>query len=356
VRIESARLRLIGGPLPARIENRALAWQARHGVLLELGDETGAVGRGEASPLPGYSPDTLDACVRALETAAARVPIAVDLAGDSLASIASLTGEIPPELPAARMAVETALLDLAASRLGISVAALLAGRRPDRAVPLSMVLLGTDVATLAGQVRSGLAAGVRTFKLKVGRPEFAAELALIAALRAAVAGDWALRLDANGAWPPNAARRHLQEMAGLGVELVEQPVAADLLPEFTNSPVPLAADETMRIPGALARLTATRACTAVVLKPMVLGGLGRCFALAREAQRAGFGVIVTHLFDGPVALAAACELALAVETPLACGLAPHPALTAFAAQRQAALHPDRIVPHDIPGLGLSGAP
>ncbi|MGE5235146.1 MAG: mandelate racemase/muconate lactonizing enzyme family protein [Acidobacteriota bacterium] len=355
MRIVSARLRPIGGPVPAGIRNRALGWQARHGVLLALVDETGTVGQGEASPLPGYSPDLLEECVTALEAVVARVPIAIDLAGDGLARIAAVTAELPPELPAARMAVETALLDLAAKRLGTSVAALLAGRRLDREVPVSMVLLGADVAALEGQVRAGLAVGVHTFKLKVGGPDFAAELALIGALRAAVPGGWALRLDANGAWPLDVAGRHLEAMAGLAVEFVEQPVAAELLPELTGSPVALAADETMRLPGALARLAATRACAAVVLKPMVLGGLGCCLSLAREARRAGLGVIVTHLFDGPVALAAACELALAVQTPLACGLAPHPALAAFGGQRPAALRPDRIVPHDLPGLGLAGA-
>ncbi len=60
-----------------------------------------------------------------------------------------------------------------------------------------------------------------------------------------------------------------------------------------------------------------------MIKPAVHGLLG-AHALAGRARAAGKGVIVTHLFDGPVGTAAACELALALgETRYAAGLAPH---------------------------------
>jgi o-succinylbenzoate synthase len=356
VRVAAARLRSIGGPLPVEIRTRAVAWQARYGVLLELADEDGTAGVGEASPLPGYSSDDLADCEFALRSWTARLPLSLDLSGTVLGQVASLAEAIPGELPAARMALETALLDLAAKRLGISVAELLAGGTPQREVPLAVLLFGRDAATLAAEVDGGLALGVRTFKLKVGGHDFAGELELIRSLRRAVAGDWALRLDANAAWTPEVARQRLRALAGLGVELVEQPVGPELLPELTGSPVALAADETMRLPDALERLAASRACTAVVLKPMVLGGLSRCLALARAAHGAGLGVVVTHLFDGPVAVAAACELALAIGTPLACGLAPHPALGVLGRGLPGALQPDRVAPHDGSGLGIRGDP
>ncbi|HEX6239392.1 MAG TPA: O-succinylbenzoate synthase, partial [Polyangiales bacterium] len=42
--------------------------------------------------------------------------------------------------------------------------------------------------------------------------------------------------------------------------------------------------------------------------------------------------VVTHLFDGPIALAAASVLALALQSPrLAAGLAPHAGLAAWPA-------------------------
>jgi hypothetical protein len=79
----------------------------------------------------------------------------------------------------------------------------------------------------------------------------------------------------------------------------------------------------------------TLGAAAVVLKPMLLGFLG-AWELGLAVRPRGYDVVVTHLFDGPVALASACALALAVGTAKAQGLAPHGALT---------LYPAASVPH-----------
>lgn len=353
MRVVRHRLRRVGGEVPGEVGNRASTWRERHGVLLEVEDDGGARGVGEASPLPGYSPDTLEACEAALAAWGARLPIEIGGDGPPLERVEASSSSAPDDAPAARMAVETALLDLIGRRSGVPVSELLSGSRPTAAVPLCALLSGRDGAARAAEVREGLASGVRCFKLKVGGPDFAGELEAIRSLRRDCPGPWLLRLDANGAWSPEEARRNLAALAGLGVELVEQPVAGDALFDLTGSPVLLAADEAMRLPGAVGRLRASRACAAVVLKPMVLGGLVRCLRLGRSAREARLGVIVTHSFDGPVALAAACELALALATPLPCGLAPHPALAAYGPALPAALRPDRIAPHARPGLGLA---
>lgn len=353
MRIVRHLLRRVGGEIPGQVANRASTWRERHGVLLELEDESGVCGVGEASPLPGYSPDTLEACEAALVAWGARVPIGIGEDAPPLERVEAAAASLPDEAPAARMAVETALLDLIGKRSGVPVSELLAGCRPTAAIPLCALLSGADGAARAAEVREGLARGVRCFKLKVGGTDFDGELEAIRVLRRACPGPWLLRLDANGAWPPERARRNLAALSGLGIELVEQPVAPDALFDLTGSPVLLAADETMRLPDAVERLRASRACAAVVLKPMVLGGLVRCLRLGRRAREARLGVVVTHLFDGPVALAAACELALALATPLPCGLAPHPALAAYGPALPAALRADRISPHGLPGLGLA---
>lgn len=354
MKVVAATVRAAGGQLPRAVANARTEWQERQGLLLDLTDEDGVRGLGEASPLPGYSPDTLAACRAGLEALAGALPLALDLASPPAAQLQACLEPIPAELPAARMALETALLDLAGKRLGTSVAALLGGP-PGASVPLAALLPDGELGGQITNLERGLTAGLRTFKLKVGRPgRFAKELETIRALRCACPGEWSLRLDVNGAWGLDEARDHLAVLAGEHVELVEQPVAPELLFELTGSPVPLAADETVRLPRAVERLAASGACRAVVLKPMVLGGLLRCLDLARRARDAGMGVIVTHLFDGPVALAAACELALALDPPpLACGLAPHPALAAWPAVRPPQLRGDRIVPHAGAGHGVT---
>ncbi len=123
----------------------------------------------------------------------------------------------------------------------------------------------------------------------------------------------------------------------------------------TRCPVPIAVDESLHGPHPEALLEAllrAKRCSVVVLKPAALGGALRCIALARLARHHGAAVVVSHLFDGPVALAAAAELALALGGSRAAGLALHGGLSAFPAARFPAFAPGCLVPHARPGLGV----
>lgn len=330
----------------ARIDVVPLEPGDRRGIVLALRDDAGRVGLGEASPLPGYSPDDAVACERALrEATAALGPVDLDAPGPACAipSVRRALGPLEPALrdaPAARFAIETALLDLVGQRLGLSIAACL-GARPDAVVPvngLAVAEAGPDA--LIAAARALLARGVRCLKVKLrarGDDAFAAELAALAALRREVdpPGGLELRLDANGAWTEDEARRRLEALAPLAPRFIEQPVAPDRLVHLGACAIPWAADESLALPGMAARLLDAPGCAAFVLKPAALGLL-RAFDLGCLAGERGLGVVVTHLFDGPIALAAACELALGVSRlsraqrpPLACGLDAHAGLSAW---------------------------
>ena len=59
-------------PLAARLEepvaNSRAQWSRREGALVQLLSDAGAMGQGEASPLPHYSPDSLAECHAALSS------------------------------------------------------------------------------------------------------------------------------------------------------------------------------------------------------------------------------------------------------------------------------------------------
>jgi L-Ala-D/L-Glu epimerase len=68
----------------------------------------------------------------------------------------------------------------------------------------------------------------------------------------------------------------------------------------------------------------------------------------------GLKVSVSHVFDGPVALAACAALALALAGQVAaCGLTPHPGLQAWPEMRLPFLRGAKLACWENPGLGMA---
>ncbi len=330
--------------LDTPVEARAGAWDERLGVLVRLEDDRGRTGWGEASPLPGYSDDLVADVERDLAHAAGTLLAwSCDACLPAPPQVREILRRLAPASPAARFALETALLDLAGQAAGVPSACLLRGAFPARAVALNALLPLRPAARLRDALAAARARGFTTFKVKLGRTDrWDEERAALGDLAGALSRNERLRADVNGAWTPDEARARLAELAPLGLEYVEQPVGAGELLDFGPAPFPLAADESLRLDGAIARLAASNSAQVVVLKPMVLGGALRCLELAHAARAAGMDVVVTGLFDGTVARAATAALALALDPPpRACGLGGGAA---------------RIVPGEAPGLGAGAWP
>lgn len=298
---------------------------ARRGLWLTLDDGEGHLGFGEAAPLPGYSPDDLASSERALKNIHERLdPAALDGPSAALAVAAAVEPLALSAAPAARFALETALLDLWAKRRGLSIAESLGGPRPYTSVRVNGLLAPP---THPGEfvLRAGylIGRGFRVLKIKLRATDdqgFEAELQALLRLRAELPPAVELRFDPNGAYRLPDARERLRALAPLRPAFVEQPVPPSELLRLGPCAVPWAADESLQDASSAERLLEAKGCAAFVLKPAALGLL-RAHDLALRAQQRGLGVVITHLFDGPIGHAAACELALALpRAPLACGL------------------------------------
>lgn len=329
----------------AGLAGAAAGQTQREGLLLHLCDGEGRCGQGEASPLPGYSRDAIEDCAKQLEAVdLAAIPppegrSAIDWAQQAL-------DNTDLQAPAARFALETALLDWLGQRRGMGIAAMLGA--PDaatRRVPLAALV--SDLAS----ARAAHARGIRTFKLKISTATFDGDLRLAQALREEFGAGVALRFDANGRLAPVDAPAMLRSLAHFAPEFVEEPVPPDEFMRLVDCSVPLAADESLAADGAWPALA--RVCRVVVLKPTLLGGLAACLRLARDAAARGLAATVTHTFDGPIALAAAAELAVALPgRTLACGLDGHAALAAWPAVTIPQVHACHVASSDRSGLGL----
>ncbi len=143
----------------------------------------------------------------------------------------------------------------------------------------------------------------------------------VSEIRAVVGPGVKLRVDANGAWDLDTARRRLRALARYDLELAEQPVVRSRtwpgsVASSTSPWRPTRPCATCRTRRRLARLGAA---DALVVKVQPLGGVRAALAVV---EAAGIPAIVTSMLETSVGLAAGLALAAALpELPFACGLA-----------------------------------
>ncbi len=326
----------------------------RQGLRITIGGSDGPPGVGECSPLPGYSPDNLFSCERALSEVSFD-----DVSSADLAELKAAVALSASELPAARHALETALVDRSARRMGLSAAHWLAaavGQQPRTNVSLAALISAETPEKLVAAARGAIAAGYGTLKVKLGTADhWEQDKARLSALRDAIGSAARLRLDINRAWTLAQANL-LQNLVEFDPEFVEEPFEAGALEQLDGSPVPLALDESLQQRYALDHFAPhlpRLAVNVVVLKPMALGGMARCISMAARARLMGLHVVISHLFDGPIALSAAGALALAIGSQdFAQGIAPHPALLLDPLHAVRHVQNGRLWSTDEPGLAL----
>lgn len=349
-------MRVEGGRLvrrTARVShaNARVTWTEREGVVLEL--RAGSVtGRGEASPLPGYSLDDLATSCAELESCWERLP-RIDVDAPIRETFREIALHAGVRAPAAVFGLETAVLDLVSKARGRPAWAVLRGDDQASSIPLSALAEGADADALATSAERALARGIRVVKVKVGGADCARrDPPRLAAIRARVGDALALRLDANQSLGAEDLGGALDALSTCGPELIEEPAVPGVLSKIRDTPIPFALDESLMQDGWRKRITAAAEAgiyTAVVLKPMTLGGFERCLAIAEAANDARLAVIVTHAFDGPIASAAAACLALAVRGKvLPCGLDTHGRFP----DALAAIGIAQITPFSAEGLGV----
>jgi o-succinylbenzoate synthase len=167
------------------------------------------------------------------------------------------------------------------------------------------------------------ASGCRTAKVKVAEPgqADAEDIARVEAVRDALGPGGKIRVDANGAWDVDRARRMLRALGRFGLEYAEQPCAtlAEMASLRRDAPVPLAADESVRKAEDPMRVRAAGAADIVVIKVQPLGGVR---AALQVAEACGLPAVVSSAIDTSAGLAAGVALAAALPAlPYACGLA-----------------------------------
>ena len=266
-------------------------------VRVRLRDADGVEGWGEAAPSRYYG-ETPDTVVAALGRLGPALPAD---ASDLDAADAALLRASPGDA-SARVAVSAALHDLAGKRLGAPLWKLW-GLDPSRA-PLSSFTIGLDTPERV-QAKVREAASYPILKVKVGTPDDAAVLRAVREVT-----DKPLRVDANAGWTVAEAVAHLPLLEEMGVELIEQPVAAGdvegLAAVHRVSRIPIVADESCRVAADIPRLAG--AVDGISIKLAKCGSLREALRMVAAARAHRLSVMVGCMIETSLGITAAAHL------------------------------------------------
>jgi O-succinylbenzoate synthase len=291
----------------------------RSGLLIRLEDGDGRTGVGEAAPLPGYSPDTIEEALEQVATLA-------DLAGQAIPDgVERLDGGFEAWLgarslvPSLRCGLEMAALNLLAAEKGVPLRKLIGAEA--REAVIVMGLLNGNLGEIRKKAQYLHTQGYRAVKLKVGRFELADDVQTTVWLGRNFGGEVSLRLDANRAWDYDTAINYARQTEDCEVAYIEEPVNdPSTFGKFADeSGMAVALDESLRdLP--VEELRAQPNFTTVVIKPTVLG-LERSVRLARRGRELGMSPVISSSFESGLGLSALAQVAAAVQKEVTpCGL------------------------------------
>ncbi len=310
----------------------------REMVLLRLRDDDGIIGLGEAVPLSLRGGAPLAEVVEELEA----------LATWKTLDEAGVRGSAPALSAPARCAALSALLDLRGVR---AAAEGTTGAEPSPPVRCNATLTAGDPMSVVSAAERWAADGFSTFKLKLGSGDDAAQ---VRAVREALGPRARIRVDANGAWDVETAKRTLSELEPYEIELAEQPVATieEAREVASSTLIPLAADESVECRADAERVAASGAFALTGIKLSKVGGPEEALEIAEVLP-----AYVTSALDGPVGIAAALQVAQSLGDlgrtggeSLAHGLATQRLFAATIASVECELRGDML--HPPPGAGL----
>ena len=248
-------------------------------------------GRGECVPYERYN-ETVDDVVAAIH--GMQEAVALGLTREAL--------QTKMAAGAARNALDCAFWDLEAKRAGRPVHELAGLAAPHAVTTAYTISLGSPDAMAAATAK---AAGRALLKIKLGNTNDAAR---IAAVRGA-APDAELIADANEGWTADNIAENLAACTKVGVTLIEQPLPANDDDALVNvsRPLPICADESVHGISSLSALVGKY--DAVNIKLDKTGGLTEALAIAQEAERLGFTIMVGCMVATSLAMAPAMLLA-----------------------------------------------
>jgi L-alanine-DL-glutamate epimerase-like enolase superfamily enzyme len=173
------------------------------------------------------------------------------------------------------------------------------------ATPRTSFTIGIDTPEAMAR-KAAEAHAYPILKVKVGTPRDRDNLEAIRAQRP----DAVIRVDANEAWTPKEAVRHIDELAAYDLEFVEQPVLGHDLEGLGHVrdavALPVIADESCVVPHDVPRVAPY--VDGINIKLMKCGGIYPALRMIHLARAHGLQVMMGCMIESSVAITAAAHL------------------------------------------------
>lgn len=307
LRITRAKLAPYSLPLKQSWKSHVGNLTIRRGYLLQIEDELGHIGYGDCAPLPSHGTETAAEALKILEPQTYNLPNL--LASDALEKLPDMVST-----PAARCAIETALLDLTTKQQATPMYRWL-NPYPGPEVRVNASLGPLDRG-LTNRIATAIAQGYWVFKLKVGVSEVKHELELLQQLCRNLPDRAKLRLDANCAWDFATATQFLHGIEQMPIESLEEPLTQPDINRLkqlqSETNIPLALDESI-VKLDSEGVSQLHPLQRIILKPMALGGVIPAWHLGQQAHSLGIDTVVTSTIDSAAGVWAATQLAAALD-------------------------------------------
>lgn len=281
-------------------------------VITRIRFSDGSYGLGEGATIGGlsYCAESPESIQSAIDGYIAPALLGQD--ADQISAAIDLMNRAVKGNPIARCAVETALWDGLARRLGVPLAQLFGGA-VRTATPVAWTLASgrseMDIEEAEEMLR---ARRHNIFKLKIGKRPVKDDIAHVAAICAAVGDRASIRVDVNQAWSLSEARWGLKGLQEIGVDLAEQPIGAGHLAQLKSLTdgyeIAVMADEALQGPQDALACAADRAADVFAVKIAQSGGLKAAAEVAAIARAAGVGLYAGTMLESGVGTAAALQL------------------------------------------------
>ncbi len=281
-------------------------------VLVRITGNDGVAGWGEATTIGGlaYGEESPESIKVNIDTY-----IAPLLLGADANQVAARMHQINEHVQGnrfAKCAIETALSDALARRLGVPLSTLFGGRVRNT-LPIAWTLASGDTARDIDEAEKMLAQRRHNiFKLKIGARSVQQDCAHVAAIKRALSERGSVRVDVNQAWTETEAMLGMQLLADAGVDLVEQPIAAsnhDGLGRLRQkNRIAIMADESLHGPQDAYQLARVGAADVFAVKINQSGGLAGAQQVAAIAAAAQVELYGGTMLEGAIGTMASAQL------------------------------------------------